>query len=47
MNYFETLIYSYNFKGGIHTKIVVIRSPRILSGILRAIFGIKKEHQEQ
>ncbi|MBR0142492.1 MAG: stage V sporulation protein SpoVM [Ruminococcus sp.] len=30
-----------------HTKIVVIRSPKFLSGILRAIFGIKKEQQEQ
>ncbi|MBP3762222.1 MAG: stage V sporulation protein SpoVM [Ruminococcus sp.] len=28
-------------------KIVVIKSPKILSGILRAIFGIKKENQEQ
>ncbi|HAE53200.1 MAG TPA: stage V sporulation protein SpoVM [Ruminococcus sp.] len=37
----------YNSKGGIHMKIVVIKSPKILSGILRAIFGIKKENQEQ
>ena len=26
-------------------KIVVIRSPKFISGILRAIFGIKKEEQ--
>ncbi|MBR1822664.1 MAG: stage V sporulation protein SpoVM [Ruminococcus sp.] len=29
-------------KGGLQMKVVVIRSPRLLSGILRAIFGIKK-----
>ncbi|MCR5601962.1 MAG: stage V sporulation protein SpoVM [Ruminococcus sp.] len=30
----------------VHTlKIVVIRSPKFISGILRAIFGIKKEEQ--
>ncbi|MCC8136031.1 MAG: stage V sporulation protein SpoVM [Ruminococcus sp.] len=26
-------------------KIVVIKSPRVISGILRAIFRIKKEEQ--
>lgn len=26
-------------------KIVVIKSPKFISGILRAIFGIKKEEQ--
>jgi len=26
-------------------KIVVIKSPRFISGLLRAIFGIKKEEQ--
>ncbi|NLT09799.1 MAG: stage V sporulation protein SpoVM [Ruminococcus sp.] len=28
-------------------KVVVIRSPKILAGIFRAIFRIKKEEQEQ
>ena len=35
----------YNIKGGIHMKIVVIKSPRVLSGLFRAIFRIKKEQQ--
>ncbi|MBP5363364.1 MAG: stage V sporulation protein SpoVM [Ruminococcus sp.] len=26
-------------------KIVVIKSPRFLSGILRAVFGIKKDEE--
>ena len=26
-------------------KIVVIRSPKLLSGLLRAVFGIKKEDE--
>ncbi|MBP3242754.1 MAG: stage V sporulation protein SpoVM [Ruminococcus sp.] len=26
-------------------KVVVIRSPRLLSGLLRVIFGIKKEEE--
>ncbi|MBO4877228.1 MAG: stage V sporulation protein SpoVM [Ruminococcus sp.] len=30
-------------KGGIAVKVVVIRSPKFLSGILRMIFGIQKE----
>ncbi|MBP1544549.1 MAG: stage V sporulation protein SpoVM [Oscillospiraceae bacterium] len=27
-------------------KIVVVRSPRLFAGILRAIFGIKKQDRE-
>ncbi|MBO7395565.1 MAG: stage V sporulation protein SpoVM [Ruminococcus sp.] len=30
-------------KEGYRVKIVVIKSPRFLSGILRTIFGIKKD----
>lgn len=38
----------YNhFKEGKDVKVVVIRSPKLLSGILRAIFHIKKEEPEQ
>ncbi|MCQ2458817.1 MAG: stage V sporulation protein SpoVM [Ruminococcus sp.] len=32
-----------NRKELVHMKIVVIKSPKFLSGILRMIFGIKKE----
>ncbi|MDD6033746.1 MAG: stage V sporulation protein SpoVM [Oscillospiraceae bacterium] len=28
-------------------KVVVIRSPRAVAGLLRLIFGIKKEHQPE
>lgn len=30
-------------KGGYIMKVVVIKSPKVLSGILRMIFGIKNE----
>ena len=30
-------------KGGIEMQVVVIRSPRYLRGILRRLFGIRKE----
>ncbi|MBR4363003.1 MAG: stage V sporulation protein SpoVM [Ruminococcus sp.] len=33
----------YITEGGIHMKIVVIKSPRFISGVLRAIFGMKKD----
>ncbi|MBP3379371.1 MAG: stage V sporulation protein SpoVM [Ruminococcus sp.] len=33
-------------EGGISLKIVVVKSPRFLSGILRAIFHIKKEEEQ-
>ncbi|NCC86980.1 MAG: stage V sporulation protein SpoVM [Clostridia bacterium] len=29
--------------GGYHMKIVVLRSPKVIRGFLRFIFGIKKE----
>ncbi|HAP79825.1 MAG TPA: stage V sporulation protein SpoVM [Ruminococcus sp.] len=32
-------------KGELHMKIVVIKSPKVLSGVLRLIFGIKSEKQ--
>ncbi len=36
----------YTFsKGGEQMKIVVIKSPKVLSGILRVVFGIKKEEE--
>ncbi|MBR3780174.1 MAG: stage V sporulation protein SpoVM [Clostridia bacterium] len=30
-------------RGGLSMKIVVVRSPKIFNGILRMIFGIKKQ----
>ncbi len=33
------------FKEGLHMKVVVIRSPKFISGILRVIFRIKKEEE--
>ena len=30
--------------GGTHMKIVIVKSPKMFSGILRRIFGIKKEN---
>ncbi|HBB71127.1 MAG TPA: stage V sporulation protein SpoVM [Ruminococcus sp.] len=42
------LLAEYNVlfsKGGIEVKVVVIRSPKVLSGILRVIFGIKKDEE--
>jgi len=36
----------YRFsKGGEQMKIVIIKSPKVLSGILRVVFGIKKEEE--
>ena len=36
----------YTFrKGGEQMKIVVIKRPKVLSGILRVVFGIKKEEE--
>ena len=37
----------YKLYGGDTMKIVVIKSPRILSGILRMVFRIKKQEGEQ
>ena len=34
-----------NLSGGIKMKIVVVKSPNFLKGILRLIFGIKKEEE--
>ena len=31
-------------RGGDAMRMVVVRSPKIFSGLLRCIFGIKKEH---
>ena len=31
---------THNFQGGIFVKVVVIRSPKALKGILKLIFGI-------
>ena len=35
--------YNKLYKGGIHMKVVVIKSPKFISGLLRVIFRIKKE----
>ena len=32
-------------KEGLHMKVVVIKSPKLLSGLLRVIFRIKKEEE--
>ena len=36
-----------HYKEAYLMKVVVIRSPKLLAGIFRAIFRIKKEEQEQ
>lgn len=36
-------IINYNISGGILMKVVVVKSPKCLSGILRMIFKIKKD----
>jgi len=41
----EVNIIYYIAEGGTYMKIVVIRSPKFISGILRAIFKIKKEEE--
>jgi hypothetical protein len=44
------LSYSVNVKiifGGFQMKIVVMRSPKLLSGILKKLFGIQKTHQKR
>lgn len=33
--------------GGLLMKVVVIKSPKLLAGVLRMIFGMKKEHCEE
>jgi hypothetical protein len=43
MHIFPPAAYDKVYKGGIHMKVVVIRSPKFISGILRVIFGIKKD----
>jgi hypothetical protein len=35
--------YNIPYEGGIHMKIVVIKSPKVLSGIFRVLFRIKKD----
>ncbi|MCR4863025.1 MAG: stage V sporulation protein SpoVM [Ruminococcus sp.] len=37
--------YNVVYKGGIHMKIVVIKSPKLISGLLRVIFRIKKDDE--
>lgn len=37
--------YNRSIREGLHMKIVVIKSPKVLSGILKVIFGIKTEKQ--
>ncbi|MBQ4466518.1 MAG: stage V sporulation protein SpoVM [Oscillospiraceae bacterium] len=32
--------------GGIYMKIVVVRSPKLLSGVFRLLFGIRKTDEE-
>ena len=33
------------FDGGVLMKIVVVKSPKVLSGLLRLVFHIKKEKE--
>ncbi|MBE6888611.1 MAG: stage V sporulation protein SpoVM [Ruminococcaceae bacterium] len=33
-------------KGALHMKIVVVKSPKLFAGLLRAMFGIKKQTSE-
>ena len=34
-------------RGGIGMRVVVVKSPKMLSGILRCLFGIRKEPKEE
>ncbi|MCH5199789.1 MAG: stage V sporulation protein SpoVM [Oscillospiraceae bacterium] len=39
-------VLKYNEKQEVHMKIVVVKSPRFLAGVLRFIFGIRKSQAQ-